>query len=69
MLIGVQWGGGYSGCSSLVEAIESIGIHDQRIEVRVGPLPDLGECLAVVYPIQIVRIPRSDFHVVFSSAA
>ena len=68
MLLAVHWGAGYSGCSSAVEAIQRIDWRGDRIEVRVGPLPDLGDCLALVEPIQVVRCQRSELPVTFVGA-
>ena len=68
MLLAVHWGAGYAGCSSSVEAIREIRRRDGRLEVQVGPLPDLGDCERVVHPIQVVRLERSEGPVVFLGA-
>lgn len=65
MVIAVFWGCGYSGCYRWVEAIEKIIIRSGRIEVHIGPLPDLGDCQMIVCPLQIVRMRKSEIPVVF----
>lgn len=65
MVIAVFWGCGYSGCYWWVEAIERIIIRSGRIEVHIAPLPDLGDCEMIVCPIQVVKLEKSDFPVVF----
>ena len=65
MIIALFWGCGYSGCHSWAEAIERIITRSGRIEVHVGPLPDLGNCDMIVCPIQVVRMRKSDVPVVF----
>ncbi len=65
MVIAVFWGCGYSGCHWWVEAIEKIIIRSGRIEVHIGPLPFLGYCDMIVCPLQVVRMRKSDFPVVF----
>lgn len=65
MLIGVFWGEGYSGCSNYVQAIEGVKERESRIEVEVGELPDLGACRAFVYPLQVIKMKRSDQSVRF----
>ncbi len=68
MVIGVFWGEGYSGCGNSVEAIETIVQREGEIVVVVGPLPDLGLCDALVYPVQMVLVDRSDLPVVFEGS-
>ncbi|MFQ5571118.1 MAG: hypothetical protein ACE5G0_15670 [Rhodothermales bacterium] len=65
MLIAVFWGEGYSGCSNGVQAVKSVIWRPDAIVVRVGPLPDLGPCDALVYPIQVIRVERFDLRVFF----
>lgn len=65
MVIAVFWGCNYSGCRFWVEAIERIITRSGRIEVHVGPLPDLGYCDMIVCPLQVVKMRKSDFPVVF----
>lgn len=65
MIIAIFWGDGYSGCSSGVEAVEAVWLRDNEIEVRVGPLPDLGPCDALVYPVQMLRVAASNRSVIF----
>lgn len=65
MVIAVFWGCGYSGCYRWVEAIERIITRSGRIEVHIGPLPDLGYCDMIVCPLQVVRMRKSEFPVVF----
>jgi hypothetical protein len=71
MLLAVFWGTGYSGCANRVEAIETVLLRtffdgrNPQLEVRVGPLPDLGPCDAEVFPIQIVAVEPNDETVLF----
>ena len=65
MVIAVFWGDGFSGCDNGVQAIETIVQREGEIVVLVGPLPELGLCEAIVYPVQMVQIDRSDLPVVF----
>lgn len=67
ILIAVFWGGEpHSGCGDYVEAVESVSREGDRIRVHVGRLPSLGPCRVVVYPLQIIRIDRSDLPVIFT---
>jgi hypothetical protein len=67
MVIAVFWGCSYSyyGCYSWADAIERIITRSGRIEVHVGPLPDLGGCDMNVCPLQVVKMRKSDLPVVF----
>ena len=64
MVIGVFWGAGFSGSQNRVEAISTIKAFNKRIEVNVGPLP-VDYSLAIVYPIELVLVDRSDSRIVF----
>ncbi len=66
MLIGVFWGHGYSGCGDETESIERIERLQSEIEVRIGPVTDLGDCEAIVSPRQVVSVARSPVPVVFT---
>ncbi|MCP4545221.1 MAG: hypothetical protein GY835_01995 [bacterium] len=69
MVLAVFYGGGsYSGCQSWVEVIVSITATDDQIVVNIGPLDEdqLGACDGMAFPIQLVRIDRSDLPVVFT---
>ena len=66
MLIGVFWGLGFSGCTDETQSIESIRSSFASIEVRIGPLGDLGACAAIVSPRQIVRLASATQPVVFT---
>lgn len=68
MVIAVHWGEGYSGCSNKVSAIDSIVKTRGSVEVIVSELPDLGPCDMIVYPIQMVRVPKTDLSVRFLGA-
>lgn len=67
MVVAVFYGYGYSGCSNAVETIEAIIEISGEIEVRIGPLT--GEypvnCDAMILPLQMVEIERSDLAVIF----
>ncbi len=65
MVIAVFWGCNHGGCYFWADAIERIITRSGRIEVHVGPLPDLGYCDMVVCPLQVVRMRKSEFPVVF----
>ncbi len=68
MVLAIFYGTGYSGCSNFVETIEAIIEISGNIEVRIGPLTneDLGACDAVIDPLQMVKIERSDLPVIFT---
>lgn len=67
MLIAVFWGNnGYGGCSSFAEAIESVSATSGRVIVSVGRLPDLGPCRMVVFPLQVIKVKRTEQPVEFS---
>ena len=56
-VLGVFYGGSlYGGCHSDVEVVEAVRRDGDALEVRVGPLPDLGICRQVVYPLDIVVV-------------
>ncbi|MBW8003652.1 MAG: hypothetical protein FVQ80_16850 [Planctomycetes bacterium] len=61
-------GAAYTGCQNFVETIEDIIEKSGKIEVRIGPLTleDLGPCDAGLYPLQMVKIERSDLPVIFT---
>ncbi len=67
MIIAVYWGYYYTGCRviSRIEAIEGIYDAGDRIVVAIGSVPDLGLCRTMVYPTQVVSIPRVDKPVEF----
>ena len=67
MVIGVFWGGGckYSGCTNVSRSIERLVMSLNGIEVKVGPLQDLGLCEACVSPLHIVKVEKSELPVVF----
>ena len=71
MLLAVYWDSGYTGCANRVEAIETVLLRtyfdgrSPQLEVRVGPLPDLGPCDAEVFPIQMIAVERNDETVLF----
>lgn len=65
MVIGVAWGRRPSGCSNSVEAIQTIIQRAGEIIVLIGPLPELGPCDAIVYPVQMVVVNQSDLPVIF----
>ena len=68
IIIGVYWGHFYSGCRTIsrIEAIEGIYDAGDRIVVDIGPVPDLGVCRLVIWPTQVVSIPRPDKPVEFT---
>lgn len=49
-----------SGCDNLVEAVEEVVRTAPHVaEVEIGPLPDLGDCEALVYPVQVITFEKS----------
>ena len=57
IVLGVFYGGSFhAGCTGAVEVIESVQQERDELVVRIGPLPDLGPCRAVVYPSQLVVV-------------
>ena len=66
MAVAVFWGQHHGGCPQEIEAIESVTRYPDSMVVRVGPLPDLGSCEALLAPVQIVTLPASGARVVFS---
>jgi hypothetical protein len=67
MVIALFYGTGYSGCSNRVDVIEKIVRTRKRIEVRIRSLlpGELGPCCALVYPLQMVKVSKSNLPVVF----
>lgn len=75
MVVAAFWGDDYSGCDNAVPLIEKVEescpllCGSNTIMVHLKPLPDdLGPCRAVIAPIHMVRIPKSDAPVVFVGA-
>lgn len=66
MVIAIFYGNKYSGCSKRVEVIKDIKQNRGLIKVHLGPLPFLGVCRAIVEPIQMVKIPKSNLEVTFT---
>ena len=72
MIIALCWGSGYSGCQDVVSAITAVCmIYDSEgnpdaITVQVDPLPPLGDCDMIVYPIQILELDASPLPVRFT---
>ena len=69
MIVGVYYGGSsYSGCQNWAEVIESITATEEEIRVELIELDDdqLGHCDGMVYPMQLVKIAKSDLPVVFT---
>jgi hypothetical protein len=56
--------GQQGGCTSKVDVVRSIHHGRSALEVAVGPLPDLGLCRAIVYPLDVVvaDVPPSQVH-------
>ena len=62
-VVGVFYGGSlHAGCGSSVDVVRSAREESGAVEVEVGPLPDLGPCRAVVYPLDLVvlDVPPSE---------
>jgi len=64
MVLSVHYGS-RDGCFSNVDVIDRIEQVDNVIRVTLARLPYLGECYAVIYPIQMVSIPNSSLDVTF----
>ena len=59
-VVGVFYGGSLrAGCRSEVDVVEAVERDGDAVRVRVGPLPDLGPCRAVVYPADVVVVDVS----------
>jgi hypothetical protein len=67
MVIAAFYGTGYSGCSNRVDVIEKIVQSRKRIEVRISSWSpgELGPCCMLVYPLQMVKVEKSNLPVVF----
>jgi len=66
MMVGLFYEPVSSGCTCIVEnGVESITRYSDRLEVQVGPVPDLGNCQAPQYPMTIVVVERIDLPVQF----
>lgn len=65
IVVGVFWGGVYSGCTNVSRSIEKVILLDNKVEVNVGPVQYLGLCRMIVAPRHIVKIPKSELPVVF----
>ena len=56
-VVGVFYGGSpRAGCASTVDVVRSVTEEGGVVQVSLGPLPDLGPCRAVVYPVDIVVV-------------
>jgi hypothetical protein len=66
MVVAAYYGNTYSGCSNKVEVIQEVMLSPTSLRVKLGPLPFLGYCRAIVAPIHMVKIPKSDLEVVFT---
>jgi len=66
MVVAAFYGNKYSGCSNKVEVIREVLLCPTSLRVKLGPLPFLGFCRAIVAPIHMVKIPKSELEVVFT---
>ena len=67
VVLGVFYGGSlHAGCHSEVDVVAAVRHEGDALEILVGPLPDLGPCRAVVYPLDIVvaEVPAWDIRTV-----
>ena len=64
MLAMIFWGR-TGGCSPYVEAVDRVTSGPGRIFVFVGPLPDLGLCRAIIFPVQVISLPQDERPVAF----
>ncbi len=55
-----------SGCFSAVEAVREVVRRYGRVEIRVGPLPDLGPCDAVQSPYQVIVFEKNGLPILFT---
>ncbi len=58
-LAGVFFGGPFTGCSDRAAAVAGVRSSPRLTVVAVGPLPDLGPCDALVYPLQVIAVPKT----------
>ncbi len=65
MIIGVFWGRD-GGCYSWVDCIRAVFIWPDVIDVHISPLPDLGDCDMIVWPLQVIKMERYDLPVEFN---
>lgn len=64
MVIGIFWGEGYSGCTNQANAIQRIERKNAKIVLTLGKVSDLGPCDMVVFPLQVVKVSKSDSEVI-----
>ena len=63
LVVGVFYGGSpRAGCQSAVNVVGSVLRDGNTVRVQIKPLPDLGSCRAVVYPLDVVvvDVPASE---------
>ena len=68
MVILSFWGT-HSGCSDEVETISSIRLLSSSMEVWVDPLPSLGDCEMLVYPLEMVLTQKTELPIIFKGSA
>ncbi|UCE66599.1 MAG: hypothetical protein JSU85_00870 [Candidatus Zixiibacteriota bacterium] len=64
MIIGIFWGQ-TSGCYEWVNCVRTVFIRRGVIEVHISPMPDLGDCEMIVYPMQVIKIRSHELPVEF----
>jgi|GEM_PF-2973191 len=64
-VIGVFWGTQSRGCYDWVNCMRVVYVAGDFMEIYVAPLPDLGPCDALAYPLQMIKIKMTYIHTRF----
>jgi hypothetical protein len=66
MVVAIFWGEHCQGCRNAVDAIDIYRVNSSHVEVYINPLPDLGPCFMITYPLQVVTIAKTPLPVIFT---
>jgi len=64
MVIGIFWGWD-GGCYRWVNCVQGVYIRQDVIDVHIAPLPDLGDCDMVIWPLQVITMDKYEMPVEF----